>query len=64
MEEFRRLEREAREPGEGFGRLTNLPRAFWTQNLCRQAVSNSSNNRRMKTVLLLIAFVLASIHFA
>ena len=32
--------------------------------MCGQAISNSGKNRRMKTILLLIGFVLTSIHIA
>jgi putative ABC transport system substrate-binding protein len=61
MEEFRRLEHEARSKGEGCGhRITHL--SILIQNISGQAVTNGSNNRRMKTVLLLIGFVLASIY--
>jgi putative tryptophan/tyrosine transport system substrate-binding protein len=63
MEEFRRQE-EAREQGRGDcgGQISHF--RILIQNISGQAVTNISNNRRMKTVLLLMAFILASVHHA
>jgi hypothetical protein len=63
MEEFRRLEREAREQERGCGDHTDfgvmgLQKCFWT------GCDEERKSRRMKTVLLLIGLVLASLHFA
>jgi putative ABC transport system substrate-binding protein len=50
--------------GGGCGRHNDLWPQVLTKNSSGQAISNSGKNRRMKAVLLLSCFVLASIHFA
>jgi len=54
MEEFRHVERGPH--------IKFLP--LLTQKLSGQALSNSGKNRRMKTLVFLVTFVLASVHFA